>query len=198
VAEGVAPAAHAAIASVDSPPLATIAGEMLRQSDNLAAELLVKELGKRFGGGGTTSAGVAIVRETVAGAGVEPFALSAVDGSGLDVSDRTTCATLAALLRRAGDSSALARDLPVAARDGTLARRFVGTPVAGRLQAKTGSLAGVAGLSGWATTTQGQRLVFSLLVNGLPRDAAGQALEDRVATALVTVGPLHTADELAP
>src|SRR3546814_1337415 len=64
-------------------------------------------------------------------------------------------------------SADLAGMLAVAGRDGTLARRFVGTPVAGRLRAKTGSLDGVAALGGYVDNRSGTTLAFAYVVNGL-------------------------------
>src|SRR5207237_8067810 len=74
--------------------------------------------------------------------------------------------------------------MPLAARDGTLAKRFTTSPAAGRLRAKTGSLVGVTALSGWSDGERNGRLVFSLLANGLASEASGRALEDRLGTAV--------------
>ena len=46
---GAAPAASAVLAALASPPVGDLVGEMLNQSDNLIAELLVKEVGYRAG-----------------------------------------------------------------------------------------------------------------------------------------------------
>src|SRR5439155_458702 len=80
--QGRAPSGGIRVASVDSPPMGTIVGEMLRESDNLTAELLTKELGKRYGGGGTTAAGLVVVRDDLAKAGLPASDLAAADGSG--------------------------------------------------------------------------------------------------------------------
>ena len=55
--------------------------------------------------------------------------------------------------------------LPLAGSDGSLEHRFLKTPVAGRVRAKTGSLNEVAALSGYATTLAGEQVAFSILVN---------------------------------
>lgn len=54
--------------------------------------------------------------------------------------------------------------LPLAARSGTLANRYVDTPFAGKLYAKTGSLTGVNSLSGYIDFNDG--ITFSVLSNG--------------------------------
>jgi D-alanyl-D-alanine carboxypeptidase/D-alanyl-D-alanine-endopeptidase (penicillin-binding protein 4) len=184
VGGGVAPAGSVVVTSLESLPMRQIVTEMLNESDNTTAELLTKELGYRFGGVGSTAAGVGVTRATarVLTPGLaDDFVVR--DGSGLDASNRTTCRALTALLDtpRARE---LGASLPVAARSGTLAGRFVGTPAAGRLAAKTGSLAGVVALSGFATDARDELLAFTILVND-PRDAVARLLVDRVAVVLV-------------
>ena len=55
--------------------------------------------------------------------------------------------------------------LPIAGRDGTLSRRMAGTPAEGNARAKTGSIANARALSGYVTTADGERLVFSIIAN---------------------------------
>ena len=196
--EGRAPSGTASLASIPSPPMREIVGEMLRESDNVTAELLVKELGKRFGTGGTTAAGLAVMKDTLAAAGLPVGHLAAVDGSGLDRSDRASCALLMATLDRTGRGSTLAEGFPLAGRDGTLARRFLGNPAAGRLRAKTGALDGVAGLTGYVDLPGGEPIVFSFLINDLPRDALGRALQERLGAVLARYPEAPPPDSLAP
>ena len=61
------------------------------------------------------------------------------DGSGLSANNRLTCDTLVAVLDHRSDTPAIA-GLPVAGRSGTLIDEFLGTPLEGRLAAKTGTL----------------------------------------------------------
>ena len=96
------------VTSIASPPLADVLGAVLRTSDDTGAELITKELGRRFGAGGTTAAGVAVIRDDLAADGLPVSLLHAVDGSGLDRSDRATCPLIVAALTRAGPTSDLA------------------------------------------------------------------------------------------
>jgi len=75
--------------------------------------------------------------------------------------------------------------LPVGGVDGTLAHRYVGTPSAGRVHAKTGSLTQVAALSGYATRLDGQEVVFSILVNAAKGDQLATRLIDPIVRAVV-------------
>jgi D-alanyl-D-alanine carboxypeptidase/D-alanyl-D-alanine-endopeptidase (penicillin-binding protein 4) len=197
--EGDAPEGAQMIARVSSPPVAEVVAQMLRESDNLTAELLVKELGRRFAGAGTTAAGIEVVRTALAESGLPIAQLTSVDGSGLDRSDRASCSLLMAALDVSGPTGAVAGGFPVAARDGTLAKRFQGNPAAGRLRAKTGSLDGVVGLTGFMDPPGGgQPLSFSLLMNELPRDALGRVLQEQVGAILARYPESPPASELAP
>ena len=196
--EGPAPGDSQVLAVIDSPPLAEVVGVMLRDSDNLTAELLVKELGARYGGAGTTAAGLGVLKPALAELGLPSEPLAAADGSGLDRSGRLSCDLLQALLRREGEHGPIGRGLPQAGTDGTLTRRFGGTPAAGRVRAKTGSLEHVVALSGWAGGRDGRSLQFSLVANELPRNADGFSLQDRVVSALATYPDAPPPEELAP
>ena len=192
-----APANTTRVTSIESPPLSDIVAEILENSDNLAAELLVKELATKPGVPGSTNAGLAIVEERLRQmAGVAPEEVDAVDGSGLDRTDKASCSVLQRVV--ATGPPQLNDGLPIAGRNGTLHRRFIGTPAAGRVRAKTGSLEGVVGLSGLATGRNGRNIAFSLIANDLPSSSAGAGLQDRVVNVLAAFPRGPAAEELGP
>ena len=117
---------------------------MLTVSDDTAAELFTKELGYQTAGG-TTAAGVAAIRADLAADGLPVSQLVAYDGSGLDRGDRVTCNLIQADLEHARRRQRGGRGLPIAGQTGTLRDRMRGTPAAGRLRAKTGTLDDVVG-----------------------------------------------------
>jgi D-alanyl-D-alanine carboxypeptidase/D-alanyl-D-alanine-endopeptidase (penicillin-binding protein 4) len=200
--ESVVPAGAATISELRSPPVREVVAEMLKESDNTTAELLVKELGRRQGGGGTTAAGLKAMRDVLAEADLPVAQLANVDGSGLDRSDRATCGLLIAALAT-GDSRTgpVQAGLPTAAKDGTLALRFRSHPAAGRLRAKTGSLDGVVGLTGFMdppANTNAAPLAFSLLANELPQDALGRNLQETVGAILARYPEAPAPADLAP
>jgi D-alanyl-D-alanine carboxypeptidase/D-alanyl-D-alanine-endopeptidase (penicillin-binding protein 4) len=174
--EGLLPAGTRLIAKLGSPPLGEILGEVLRESDNTAIELLTKELGLKEYGSGSTAAGLRAVRADLASDGLPVQGFVNADGSGLSRSDKVTCALLVGVLRRAGPDGLLVRDLPVAGRTGTLAQEMQHTIAAGRVRAKTGTLDDVKALAGWVETTPGQGkgnpqlaspVVFATVLNDL-------------------------------
>jgi D-alanyl-D-alanine carboxypeptidase/D-alanyl-D-alanine-endopeptidase (penicillin-binding protein 4) len=179
---GRAPKGSHVVASVSSAPVSSIVGEMLSQSDNDTAEVLLKDVG-RSAGLGSTARGIAVEQQYVTLWGLAGQAPVVRDGSGLDPGDRVTCDFLMALLMRAGVGSTLWASLAVAGKTGTIANRFTQAPVAGRLLAKTGTLDSAAALSGVYPTPSGHTIVFSLVMNG-PAAQNGAKSEDQLVAAL--------------
>ena len=172
------------VASVESPPVAALVGEMLTRSDNFYAELLVKETGYRGVGEGTTAAGLAAAHAVLDELGVVLTGLSA-DGSGLSRDNRRPAGEWQRLLVAAAAQPwgrHLVEGLPVAGRTGTLASRFRGRPGEAVVRAKTGSVRGSRALSGYLSTAGGRSVVFSLVVNGPAASAAVGAMDDLVAS----------------
>ena len=72
---------------------------------------------------------------------------------------------LLAYMRRHPTYEAFAAGLPQSGNTGSLRRRFVGTPLEGRVRAKTGSISRVNTLSGYVERADGTVLVFSIQAN---------------------------------
>ena len=195
--EGRAPASAVAVTHVASMPVKDLVGEMLEQSDNDTAELLIKELGHRFGGAGSTTAGLGVLHATLADAGLPMAGWTAVDGSGLDRADRATCRLLVDTISTGPHATEIVDALPVAAGNGTLAHRFIGHPAAGRLRGKTGSLDGVISLSGVVDSAVG-RLSFALVMNQLPSEEVGLHFADAVGDILAQYPDAPKPDDVAP
>ncbi len=179
-----APPGASTIATVNSPPLSTLLGLMLPPSDNYFAESLLKDLGARYGGAGTTAAGAAVVRATIARVfGLHPYL---IDGSGLSHSDHTSPLEIVELLKALAHiplGTTLRNDLAVAGQSGTLSERMRGTPAAGRCQAKTGTLDGVSNLAGYCHAANGNILAFAFFDDGIATYEA-HTIQDNMAIAL--------------
>lgn len=193
---GKAPGGTVELARLDTP-LSDLMTEMLSWSDNTTAELMLKELGVVVNHTGTTAAGVAAVTSTLTGMGLPMKGVVLNDGSGLDNADRLTCDLLTQLLDKQGPDSPLAKTLSITGQRGTLRKRMRGTPMDGKVTAKTGTLATVAGLAGFETTRSNDVLTFSLVQNGV-KDADTQAREDQLAAAMFEYPQAPSADELGP
>lgn len=174
------------VASVSSPPLHAVVRQLLEQSDLNTAELLVKALGRADGRDGSTERGLGALRRTLERAGIDLSDAVLADGSGISLQSKLSCRVLVDVLRHAPTNDTIVDSLPVANRSGTLRDRFAGSPVAGRLRAKTGSLSGVAALAGVVPTRAGPTLTFAYIANGqglaseaalAHRDALGTVLD---------------------
>ena len=161
--------------------MATLVALTNAPSDNFFAETLLKDLGARFGAGGTTADGAAVVRATIAGSfGLHP---RFNDGSGLSRYDRTTPSDVVSLLRQqAGD-----RRSPIRWRSpgetGTLRDEMRGTYAQGRCRGKTGTLHDVSNVVGYCHAQDGHTLAYALLMNGIFPDYA-HPIQDRMQVAL--------------
>lgn len=150
---------------VESSPLAFVLVEMLHTSDNNTAEMLLKEIGFVASGQGSRPAGLDVIRSSLTRWGIPIEGLLLHDGSGLSLENRTTCATLLALIHDSPVAEQLVGLLPVAGRDGTLSTSMRGTPAEGRMAAKTGTLGNVKALTGTQPGSDGHSTAFSLVMN---------------------------------
>jgi D-alanyl-D-alanine carboxypeptidase/D-alanyl-D-alanine-endopeptidase (penicillin-binding protein 4) len=185
---GHAPAGGGTLAHVESAALPRVLQEMDRDSDNFAAELMLKQLGAERGTAGTTAAGAAVALHDLAAAGVPVAGVRIADGSGLSLDDRLTARALVSLLVAAWNHPDLRtvfwRALPVAGENGTLENRMERAPARGVVRAKTGTTNQASALSGFA----GTRYAFVIIQNGAPVLAwAAREAQDRFATALASV-----------
>ncbi len=198
---GVAPEGAVEIAAIDSPPVRTVVAQMLRYSDNTTAELLAKELAVRAGVQGSSIAGLAALEADLAAEGVPADGIDLTDGSGLDLGNRTTCRSLTQVLALEPIGDVLEEGLAVAGQSGTLAGRMVGTPAAGNLRAKTGSLRNVSALAGEVTGADGRTYTFAYISNvpdgEFVPDLTVQ-LQSDLGVALATIPVVEVPPELLP
>ena len=176
------------LGEVDSSTLPNVVAVMDRESDNFRAEMLLKELGAELAHAGTTAAGAAVVRQTLADAGVPLDGVEIADGSGLSLDDRLTANAVVAILVKAWIDPLLRSTfwaaLPVAGENGTLEDRMKEQPAKGAVRAKTGTTDEASALSGYVAG----RYAFAVLQNGDPvRWNAARKAQDRFATALASV-----------
>ena len=170
VSAGSTPSDATQLAEVRSPPIATLIALTNTPSDNYFAETLVKDLGARFGTGGSTAAGAAVVRAQLSQSfGIHP---RLNDGSGLSRYDRTTPIEVVDLLRQQANDAAFTSSLAVAGRTGTLRNEMRGTYAQGRCRGKTGTLTDVSNVAGYCRARDGHTLAFAILMNGIYPDYA--------------------------
>ena len=176
------------LASRESPALGELLQVVDKVSQNLHAEVLLREVGFAKNHRGSREAGLAEMQQFLREIGLAKDCCQLTDGSGLSRGTLVTPAAIAKLLAYMYKSSQ--RDLwvsllPIAGADGTLANRFEDHPEARAIHAKTGTLAHVRAMSGYVMVPGREPLAFSLLVNNetAPGPEVTRAM-DRIALAL--------------
>jgi D-alanyl-D-alanine carboxypeptidase/D-alanyl-D-alanine-endopeptidase (penicillin-binding protein 4) len=176
------------LARFTSPPLSESAKTLMKISQNLYAETAMRAI-SLTPGPATMEASRKLAEQTLSRWGVPPGSYVIADGSGLSrmnfVSASMIMAILRAMARDARQFDAFVATLPVAGQDGTIAGRMKGTRAEGNVKAKTGTIANVRSLSGYLTTTAGERVAFSMIANNFTApsatvDAAVEAALERV------------------
>jgi serine-type D-Ala-D-Ala carboxypeptidase/endopeptidase (penicillin-binding protein 4) len=177
------------LAAHDSEPLLETIRLTNKMSHNLHAELLLRVVGREKLGVGSTAAGLKVEREFLRTAGIPDGDIILSDGSGLGRDNLVTPRAIVTLLQFAARQpwgKDYLSTLPISGSDGTLEGRMTNTAAAGMIEAKTGEIEHVRGLSGYATTLRGESLVFSIFYNNNPQHGLGTvAPVDAIATAMV-------------
>jgi D-alanyl-D-alanine carboxypeptidase/D-alanyl-D-alanine-endopeptidase (penicillin-binding protein 4) len=183
------------ISDIRSPPLSDLVGHMLKESDNLYAQLLLMAVGKRTSVSGvcvdqkhpptlTANWGLCAMRALMRRIGEPNGSLHLEEGSGLSRKDLVTpeaTTHLLAWIQRQPFAGIVRKALPEAGMDGTLEYRLQGPLTEGRVQAKTGTLHYAYALSGYVTAANGAHLVFSIMLNNYarPLDTSGMSVAPR-------------------
>jgi D-alanyl-D-alanine carboxypeptidase/D-alanyl-D-alanine-endopeptidase (penicillin-binding protein 4) len=165
---GQPPTLRVVLAEKTSPPLSEILRVVDKVSQNLHAEVMLREVGLASGKSASREGGLAEMQEFLTSAGISKDAYRFSDGSGLSRSTLASPAAITKLLAymyKSANRELWMSLLPVAGVDGTLATRFQNHPEAQAIRAKTGSLSHVRAMSGYAETPRYGPVAFSFLVN---------------------------------
>lgn len=198
--DGVAPVGASVLAGVQSAPLSEIVNELLATSDNLTAEMMVKEIGLAVAQRGSRPDGLQAMLDRLVSWGVPTAGVRLTDGSGLSYDNQLTCAVLAGVLQRGSATDAVGAGLARAGQDGsTLADSFEQQGLAGVLQGKTGTLHNpyeVKSLGGYYVVA-GSEVGFVLILNG-PAALGYASAWEQLGAALLAAGAGPSAEALAP
>jgi D-alanyl-D-alanine carboxypeptidase/D-alanyl-D-alanine-endopeptidase (penicillin-binding protein 4) len=172
-----------------SPPLRDVLQVVDKVSQNLHAEILLREVAVASGQVGSVEAGLEAMDDFLAGIGIPKAEHLFTDGSGLSRATLVTPVAIAQLLAFMNKSTYREQWfnlLPIGGEDGTLGSRFAGHPEARNIRAKTGTLDNVRALSGYAESPEQGRVAFSFVVNNFEGPGAGvTAVLDQLALALL-------------
>ncbi len=189
VSEDYDPPVGTVLASRTSPPLEQLLQMMDKVSQNLHAELMLREVGRSARHAGTREAGLEELAALLAEIGASAGESRLEDGSGLSrgtlVTPRLITRLLAALQTTKYRDSWMSL-LPVGGEDGTLQHRLCCMAEGRVIRAKTGSLSRALALSGYADSKSRGRLAFSILVNDFSASQSEvRSWIDKIATALL-------------
>ena len=159
-----------------------------KMSQNLHAELLLRQLGAARGRDGTIAQGARVVQQFLLTAGIDKDDFVFFDGSGLSGHDLVTPRATVRLLQYASGQSWFADwkgSLPVGGVDGSLEGRFMKAPLKGKVWAKTGTLGEARALSGYVECASGRTAIFSIMVgNHLPQSNADREVTNKIVAAI--------------
>ncbi|MGA1982632.1 MAG: D-alanyl-D-alanine carboxypeptidase/D-alanyl-D-alanine-endopeptidase [Acidobacteriaceae bacterium] len=176
------------LATHESSPLSEDVTYTLKVSQNLHAEVLLRDLGAAYTCEHTQASGLTVLREFLLHLGIEKGDFAFVDGSGLSSHDLVTPRATAILLQFATTQPwfpAWKASLPIAGEDGTLESRFPNPPLKDHLFAKTGTLGEARALSGYLDCASGRTVIFSIMVdNHLPGTTADREAMDKIVAAI--------------
>lgn len=151
-------------------PLPDIIFPILNSSQNWFAETLLKILGREVGDTGSWARGLEVEKRfLIDSVKIDSTAFALDDGSGLSASNLVTpraFVQLLAYMYRHPKRAPFLAALPRAQQRGSLLRRFGGTPLEGRVLAKTGSISRVNTLAGYVERADGRVITFAIQVNG--------------------------------
>ncbi|HSP70146.1 MAG TPA: D-alanyl-D-alanine carboxypeptidase/D-alanyl-D-alanine-endopeptidase [Bryobacteraceae bacterium] len=177
------------IATRTSPPLVEVLQVFEKVSQNLHAELILREVARVTRGSGTRESGLEELGAWMAKIGVKADEWRAEDGSGLSRNDEVSPRAVTRMLSYMAASKngpAWLSLLPVGGEDGTLSQRLCCASDGRQVRAKTGSLTRAVTLSGYADSRTRGRLAFSILVNNFSAPQAEvRAWVDKLAVALL-------------
>lgn len=179
------------VAAVESDPLSALVTEANRNSNNLYAEALLRQLAVLVNGDrartSALQAGNGAIAAILGTLNVSSGGFYLADGSGLSRQNQVSASAIVDTLNamaRSSEALTYRDSFAIAGTNGTLQGRFRNTSVAGRLWGKTGTLRDAVSLSGYLDPPNYDPLVFSILVNdpNLSLSSARQAIDDIVLT----------------
>ena len=157
---------------------------MMKDSDNLYAESMFYQIAASSHRPGRANDAARVERALIERAGLNSSHYRIADGSGLSLYNYLSPELEVSILRYTFKHQAmyehLLPSLPIAGEDGTLKKRMKDTSAAGNVKAKTGTVTGVSALAGYCTASNGHRLCFSIMNQGIEKSSDGRAFQDKI------------------
>lgn len=150
-----------------SKPLIDILEYVNRKSNNLTAEIILKTIGKEYGGVGSFLSGIKLEKKFISNF-YENNDYNIVDGSGLsrlNFISPNLMTNLLIYMYKSDFKAAIINSLAQPGKPGTLERRMRNSVAQNRVFAKTGSMNGISNIVGYVVTESGETFTFALYFN---------------------------------
>ncbi len=159
--------------------------KMMKESDNLYAEAMYYQIAASNGNHPATAKDArAVERKLIDKIGLDSSRYRLADGSGLSLYNYLSAELETMLLRYAAKNDNiyfhLSQSLPLAGVDGTLKKRMKGSMAYENVRAKTGTVTGIISLAGYCTASNGHKLCFSIINQGIMHSRNARVFQDRV------------------
>jgi D-alanyl-D-alanine carboxypeptidase/D-alanyl-D-alanine-endopeptidase (penicillin-binding protein 4) len=169
--------------------ISQVLDRMMKKSDNFYAEAVFYQTAASVRRPlAKASDATGVTRQLLKRLGLDANVYRLADGSGLSLYNYISAELLCTLLKHAWRTpkihDALWVSLPIAGVDGTLEKRMTKGPAEGNVRAKTGTVTGISSLAGYCQAENGHQLCFSIINQGVLRNADGRAFQDRFCQAL--------------
>jgi serine-type D-Ala-D-Ala carboxypeptidase/endopeptidase (penicillin-binding protein 4) len=152
-----------------SPPLSDIIFQTNQESDNHYAECLMKTLGLKLFGSGTTENGIKAIKTIFKTYGIDLSNMEMYDGCGLApfnaISAETFNTVLKFIYNKNNLNEIFFNSLPLSGKQGSLKSFGKGTGLENNMRAKTGYIEKVRAYSGQFKNKDGDDILFSIIIN---------------------------------
>lgn len=173
-----------------SKDLTTLITHMLKESDNLYANSLTKELGLSLTKQGTIKQGAFAIKKILAEhTNLDMKEIELTDGMGTRynlVTPDQLVLLLANLYNDKNMRPIILKALPQAGVSGTLKDRMKKTKLEQLVFAKTGTMHDISSLSGYIINPKARSLIFSIVINGINKPiSTAKSLEDQILLTII-------------
>lgn len=158
----------------DSLPLSNLVRSVNLYSNNVMAELLLRQIGhEKFPEMINTAGGIKAIREFLQQQNLNILEINQKDGSGLTEESYASANLIASLIQKTGSRFDIGPEylssLSATGGLGTLRKHLEEEPYYRRVRGKTGFINGIITVAGTVSTVNNRQLVFCLLLNNVER-----------------------------
>ena len=180
--------------TMESPRLIEITAYTNLKSNNLLAEHLLRQIGKKLKNEGSFNKGAEALEEWCGSKGLSTRGLRVKDGSGLSRANLVSTRMMVNLLEALSTETyfdEFMKALPCAGVSGSMRRIGAGSNIAGRMYAKTGYIEDVRAYAGYLEKKEGGFIAFCLLANDY--DMSATQMRKELGNLMVQLGQTPTA-----